>query len=371
MTPRSASSSSSNSDYAASRARRAIVHLTPARQAERLRAYASAVLADCSADQITAVSRFDSGERHAVYKVSYLDPQGGAKDVVVRIATSDDALDRAGVEREAVVLAKVQGIAAPVVYDFRVDSPWFDAPSMCMQFIPGAQRELTAVAPSDIEHLGSVVAQVHELPIDDLGEWFPTTTTTAEYLDARLRIIVQKLPSVHDPLPASVQRRLHDAVLLVSESSQRARTGRSYATDNRLVLLHGDVAAGNIVWGQAPVLIDWEYARIGDPADEVAYIFGQNDLDQVQREAFWTGYRRTVRDDERLERIVGRVDWWEPANLLGSALWWVERWSARSRADAAGEVDRSVPKALDYYLGQALRRLDRFERLVRPGPVGS
>ncbi len=127
------------------------------------------------------------------------------------------------------------------------------------------------------------------------------------------------------------------------------------------MLLHGDIGAGNVIWGPAPVLIDWEYARIGDRADEIAYVFTQNGLDEAEREAFWRGYRPGTDPEAPFDDLVDRVRWWEPVTLLGSALWWVERWSCRAAADAAGEPDPSVPRTQRYYLGQARRRLDRLD----------
>jgi thiamine kinase-like enzyme len=54
-----------------------------------------------------------------------------------------------------------------------------------------------------------------------------------------------------------------------------------YRTHNRLALLHGDVGAGNIIWRPLPTLIDWEDWRIGDPAEEIAYIFTEDILTTI------------------------------------------------------------------------------------------
>ena len=116
--------------------------------------------------------------------------------------------------------------------------------------------------------------------------------------------------------------------------------------------------------GPGPVLIDWEYARLGDPADEIAYLLDQNDLSPGQREAFWRGYNEGASIQSPLKHITRRVDWWEPVTLLGSALWWVERWVRRAAGDAAGTVDPDVPRDPGYYADHAIRRLDRLERLL-------
>jgi hypothetical protein len=54
--------------------------------------------------------------------------------------------------------------------------------------------------------------------------------------------------------------------------------------------------------------------------------------------------------------------------LLGSALWWIERWSRRADADAAGDLDPSAPKPQRYYLEHALHRLDRFDLAATTAP---
>jgi thiamine kinase-like enzyme len=94
--------------------------------------------------------------------------------------------------------------------------------------------------------------------------------TLAEYLDSRLTKIAERTSAVRAPLPAVVQRRLEGALSLVAQRRRAALCSDCFQTDEFLVLLHGDVAGGNILWTPGPVLIDWEYARLGDAADEVA-----------------------------------------------------------------------------------------------------
>jgi aminoglycoside phosphotransferase (APT) family kinase protein len=310
--------------------------------------YVAGVVDDCSLDKITAVSRFDSGERHAVYKVSYVDARGATNDVVVRVSLGNDVNECALAEREARVLEKVQGIAAPRVYDFRRQSSWFDAPAMCMQFLPGEQRDLSEAAQAELDRLGSLLASVHGLPVEGLVDLFPRVRPET-YREDRVGSMLSKLPMLRT-LPTQVHQRMQRATSLVTES---LRSGESL---DRLVLLHGDPAGGNIIWGPEPVLIDWEYARLGDPADEVAYVFGQHDLTPQQREAFWRGYGRRA-------DVVERAAWWEPVTLYGSAMWWLDRWSCRAAADDAGVSDPSAPKPQAFYLENAIHRLDRFDRL--------
>ena len=75
------------------------------------RKYVCVVFPDLSVDCIAQVHRLDGGENHDVYRVSILPPE--AADVVVRIATSERARDCGLAQREARVLEKVRGLAAP------------------------------------------------------------------------------------------------------------------------------------------------------------------------------------------------------------------------------------------------------------------
>jgi aminoglycoside phosphotransferase (APT) family kinase protein len=331
---------------------------------EKLQSYVSATVG-CTPDRVTAASRFQDGNRHAVYKVSYLAPNGAIEDLVVRVSFGGGPADCAQVEREAKVLKKAGGTAAPLLYDFRCASPWFETPTMCMEFVPGQQKELGSATQAEIERLGSVVAWVHDLPVDDLVDMSSEPGDLVSYAEGRLQSILSTLVWARDPLPATVQARLSSAAGSVQSTWQKARDDGAFSTGAPLALLHGDPGPGNILWAAGPVLIDWEYARLGDPADEIAYLLDQNDLSPGQRTAFWRGYRDGASTHAPLAHVVDRVDWWEPLTLLGSALWWVERWVRRACADGIGTVDPEVQRGPGYYAERVIGRLDRLEGLLR------
>lgn len=329
-----------------------------------VRGYASAVVG-CAVDDVTSVSRFDDGNRHDVYKVSCMDARRATTtDVVVRVSLTRDPAERAQAAQEASVLQTVGGTAAPSLYDFSDTCSWFDRPAMCMQFIPGTQREMSSASLAEFEKLGAVLGWVHDRPTADLETAFATSGTLLAYAEARLESIVAGLGWVRDPLPLAIQRSLEAAAASLQQSFHAQHDASSFSSEEASALLHGDPAAGNILWSPDPVLIDWEYARLGDPADEIAYLFDQNGLRARQREAFWRGYRhgRSVRG--RPGDVEDRVTWWEPVTLLGSTLWWVERWVRRSDAEAAGTADPAVVREQTYYSDHVARRLDRLNDLL-------
>jgi len=329
-----------------------------------IRGYACDAVADCHADRIIDVRRFPTGENHAVYKLTYLVATGDPRSVVIRVSLGTHPEECEQAEREARVLAQMHSRYAPQLYDFRRTSSWFDRPVGCTEFIDGETKDMTSASAEDMHNLGSAVGWLHRLPADGLSGWMDRSASMAEYLDSRLSDITDRLPLVCDPLPAAVQGGLHRAWAAIQGLLDRAHAGDSFAPDETLVLLHGDVGAGNILWTPMPVLIDWEYARFGDPADEVAYIFSQNELNGEQRKAFWLGYRECSLSEQHLDSISERVLWWEPTTLLGSSLWWVELFARRADADAAGRDEPATPRGQSYYLERVTRRIDRLDELL-------
>lgn len=320
-------------------------------------AYVCRVVAGCSADRIVSVSRLVPGENNAAYKVAYRDAQGDVDEVLVRVGPRG-AAGRLRAGREARVLAKVGGLAGPRLYDFSADVPGFDRPVMCLEFLRGDQPDLAGVGAEAVERLGRLVQWLHAQPVDDLRDWAPSGIGLSAYVQERWRDhLASRLGAIRDPLPSRLQERLQAAVAVVAGAVEELE-GLCSVGDDRLVLLHADISGANLLWVPEPLLIDWEYARLGDPADEVAYLFTQNALLEPQREAFWRGYSEGMTDDQA-RSIARRVRHWEPITLLGSVLWWLDAWS-RAEAGVMGHDEPVPAREAGYYLEQAVARLDRL-----------
>jgi hypothetical protein len=170
---------------------------------ERLLVAARGFAADavgCPFDRVTEVRRFPDGNRHAVYKVSYLERTGEVSDVVVRVSYGANEAECEAAKREARVLRAVGDRVAPALCDFRCMSRRLDRPAMCMQFVSACQRELSSASTAEIEKLGSVLAWVHQRPVYDPADCLGPMTNIVCYAEARLESTWWSTPT--GPFPA-------------------------------------------------------------------------------------------------------------------------------------------------------------------------
>ena len=77
--------------------------------------------------------------------------------------------------------------------------------------------------------------------------------------------------------------------------------------------LHGDLWGGNLLWDAGAVrLVDWEYCRQGDPAEELAYLLEMDSVGEEVAEALLTAYGGPIAE---------RVRAWRPLAALMAGLW--------------------------------------------------
>lgn len=136
----------------------------------------------------------------------------------------------------------------------------------------------------------------------------------------------------------------------------------------RITFLHGDYRIGNILVdaeGLAAV-IDWEFAHVGDPAEELGYLclrdwrFG-NDLKRAgglsTRETFLTAYEQAT--GWQVDRRA--VDWWE---VFGNVRWAVicikQAQRHLSGQDPSVELASLGRRSIDMQ-AEALHLIRRFE----------
>jgi aminoglycoside phosphotransferase (APT) family kinase protein len=179
--------------------------------------------------------------------------------------------------------------------------------------LPGEPRPLAALAPPDLRRLGRVLAEVHDVRRTRSGglpRWRVPASSLADY------------------------RRLR------AEDTERALRGRPEAGLARRAaavpappepagapfrLLHGDLVEANVVWGpEGPALVDWEFSRMGDPAEDLAYLAETNALPPARLAALLEGYGEPG--------MAERLDAWRALVALDAGAWYLREGSGQRAA---------------------------------------
>jgi hypothetical protein len=155
--------------------------------------------------------------------------------------------------------------------------------------LPGAPVDLRAVPAGDLRRLGRLLARVHAVAAPRGAGADGAAHAAARARDAAALAASAGLDA---PVPAAPP-----------------------PTPAPLRCVHGDLVAGNVVWGPAgPGLVDWEFWRWGDPAEDLAYLAEVNGLDDAALAALAEGHGDPA--------ALARVGPWRPVVALEAGAWW-------------------------------------------------
>lgn len=222
--------------------------------------------------------------------------------------------DADAIAREVAALAILDGRPwAPALVDH--GPGW-----MLSTRLPGAPRPIGAVGASEAQRLGALVRELHEVrrePIGGLWSWSAPAATLGDYRRRRGEDTERMLAGLPD---AGIARH---ALAGAAEEPHDAAPFR---------LLHGDLVEANVVWGpDGPGLVDWEFSRMGDPAEDLAYLIEANALPEAVAASVLEGYA--------LPGMAGQVDEWRVLVAADAGAWYLaegmaeegERLLARAR----------------------------------------
>jgi aminoglycoside phosphotransferase (APT) family kinase protein len=172
-----------------------------------------------------------------------------------------------------------------------------------------------------VRQLAAQLVELHRIPTDCLGFLPDQVTLLSKALNNRSR--------AEDPL----ERRIREVALqLWPEVSKRSPTP---------ALVHGDYWPGNVLWhrGRLSGVVDWEDARLGDPARDVAIcrgdltlLFGLHVADAFLRE-YETAAGRQISDMPFWDLLTCTL-------ALPEVELWVPGWNGLGRSDLTVETAR-------------------------------
>ncbi len=224
-------------------------------------------------------------------------PAGGDR---FDITIGDDTITKRGspraLARESVGLRRVTGLdlsprlldaGRGVVVTARID---------------GTARRLDTLGTSDARALGRTLRTLHESRRSATGG-LPGWRSRARSLTSYRR------HRIADTLAAAGPDRD-----LAERIAARLPTIDARQATQPFRLLHGDLVASNILWTPTPHFIDFEFWRMGDPAEDLAYLVEVNALPHEAVTALLEGYANAS--------VAYRVDAWRALCALDAGLWY-------------------------------------------------
>ena len=260
-------------------------------------------------------------------------------DVVVRIYREYEHDAAAAVRREFAALTALSRVTVlapkPILAD--PSGEIVGDPVIVMSFFSGAPLPPGSDAESWVQQMADGLVAVHATPLDQLPADFRRGETPAE----RVARIVSSPPKNPDALWDKVATAL-----------PRAAEG---VTANVSTLIHGDYWFGNTIWldGRLTGIIDWDGARIADPALDVS--IARNDI------VIFSGPPMADLFLERYERARGPLAdlaFWDLVACLGPIKWlahWVEGYQ-----ELGADLPLTDARArLESWVARVLERLER------------
>jgi aminoglycoside phosphotransferase (APT) family kinase protein len=175
-------------------------------------------------------------------------------------------------------------IPAPLWYD--ASGEYFGTKCIINDFYDGRSMQQLAREADDLTEVRNdfvdTLVDIHRTPIGDLTAAFATPLDWDGYIDGLIGLIDDSSRKGRDSSPA------------LRYAAARLRSHRPPPVP--LTLVHGDCQPGNVLLGASgPVVIDWEFGRIGDPREDIGYYAHMPippNLYVTDPEAFLGRYRR-------------------------------------------------------------------------------
>src|SRR5579883_1252350 len=211
-----------------------------------------------------------------------------------------------GTDAEYRHLQEINGLHAPkVIYYGKPD--FLNASVIIMEFIAGEHKEFSGLNKEEIELLAHATSELHMItkktfskipgaPADGEGIYY-------DYLQSMISAtITARLEKAHIEIYQKDRDVINEAKQKLQQLMEKYKDAFS---GNVFSLLHLDIVPSNVLWNNNYItFVDWQSLSFGDRADEVAYIFAINNMDDAFQQTFLEEYKKYIIDETIQSRII-------------------------------------------------------------------
>ena len=245
--------------------------------------------------------------------------------------------------------AEIQGLAdaagCPGVPELRLQTPIL----LVHDFAPGTPRDLVDLDERQLEALVRSLACIHARHISGFTPWPRTGLQRGARADL-FRFRVSSLSNYACFAGVRGGGQHPELARLLQGLSDLDLAAPSWAAQT-FSRLHGDLSRGNLLWhGHDLTLIDWEYSRAGDPAEDLAYLLTEGDAGFDLAALLAADYRNLGGEPG----IQSRLGIYAIFTAIDSALWWIDYGERHGNRD-------------DEQIGRRIETADRWCRRLAEG----
>jgi len=217
---------------------------------------------------VTSVSPLSGGYSRTTHRADVQWRDRGTQHLLLRADPAESSVFESNRDDEwdlLMALNKVSEISIPEPLWYDQDGKYFDSKCMVIQFHDGTSLKSEIECGYDLDQatilFADIAAAIHCIPLDALPKTMPRPTDWNSYLDSVIEIFDRTEHNIVENVPAV--RYVH------------AWLRHHRPEPVPLTLVHGDLQPTNLLLtpNKPPLLIDWEFGRIGDPREDLGYFF--------------------------------------------------------------------------------------------------
>ena len=210
---------------------------------------------------------------------------------------------------------------------------------LVLDYLPGEPRDLHLLDDSHFKALARRLACIHASEYAAFTPWPETELRAGTRADLfRFRAAALSSYACYEEAQAGVVHAALPELLRRLSALDLSAPGWRSAEFTRL---HGDLSRGNLLWHGAEVgLIDWEYSRVGDPAEDLAYLLSEQP-DVIEQLARVVGPYIAAGGAPDVAR---RMPAYGLFTAVDSALWWSDYGIHHARS-VSDDIDLRIESA--------------------------
>ena len=269
-----------------------------------------------------------------------LTPAIGGLNSRVYFARPDDADQavftiRLGRQSATEIQGLTDAAGCPGVPELRLQTPEL----LVHDFAPGTPRDLTRLDARQLEMLARSLACIHERDFSGFTPWPRTGLRRGTRADL-FRFRVDSLSNYDCAVDLRDGTARTELTRLLQSLPDLDLTAPTWE-ESKFSRLHGDLSRGNLLWhGEDLNLIDWEYSRVGDPAEEIAYLLTEGAAGLDLTASFLAAYG----DMGGEPGIQARLTNYALFTAIDSTLWWIDYGERHGNRDDE-QIERRIEAA--------------------------